>query len=83
MKLTKLSKDGKGLKKLDSFINRGEVSDIIIRQASNSLRVFAVGSTYHGGMFNIELRSDEVEGSLLAALGHAINEHEGKAAKNV
>ena len=75
--------DREGLAKLDHYLSIGAIDDIKIRQASNSLRVFATGSSYHAGRFNIELSSGEVAGSMLAALGHAINEHEEKATRNV
>lgn len=81
MKFNKFNKEG--LARLDHFISTGSVDDIHIRQASNSLRIFATGSSYHAGRFNIELSSGEVAGSMLAALGHAINEHEEKATRNV
>ena len=75
--------DREGLAKLDHYLSIGAIDDIKIRRASNSLRVFATGSSYHAGRFDIELRSEEVKGSMLAALGQMIDEHEGKAAKNV
>jgi hypothetical protein len=75
--------DREGLIKLDHYLSVGAIDDIKIRQASNSLRVFASGSSYHAGRFDIELRSGEVKGSMLAVLGHMIDEHEGRAAQNV
>ena len=82
MKFTKENRIG--LSALEHFISNAEIAGIGIRQCSNGvIQYFAVGSTYHAGRFKIELRSDEFEGSVLVALGKAIQAHEDKAVDNV
>jgi hypothetical protein len=79
IKYTKKNKEG--IQHFDDFMSMCCIEDIQVRQCSNSARYFVKGRTRYAGDFNIELRSGEFEGPILAAIGNAIAEHENNAKK--